>query len=69
MLNHKHMNHVRGGVSERLQNVSATTPRRHVMGVLQQREGRTAVVALRVLSSLKTQFQVLRKPVDAPGSI
>jgi hypothetical protein len=31
------------------------------MGLLKQREERTAVIALRVPSSLKTQFQVLRK--------
>jgi hypothetical protein len=39
------------------------------MGVLKQREERTAVIALRVPSSLKSQFQVLRKRADDAGSI
>lgn len=47
-------------MSERLQNVSTTTPTRHVMGILQQREGRTAVIALR-------EFQVLRKRAEDAG--
>jgi hypothetical protein len=37
------------------------------MGVLKQREERTAVIAVRVPSSLKTQFQVLRKRTDDAG--
>jgi hypothetical protein len=37
------------------------------MGILQQREGRTAVIALRVPSSLKAQFQVLRKRAEDAG--
>ncbi len=37
------------------------------MGVLKQREERTAVIAVRVPSSLKTQFQVVRKRTDDAG--
>jgi hypothetical protein len=37
------------------------------MRVLKQREERTAVIALRVPSSLKAQFQVLRKRADDAG--
>jgi len=37
------------------------------MGVLKQREERTAVIAARVPSSLKTQFQALRKRTDDSG--
>ncbi len=37
------------------------------MGVLKQREERTAVIALRAPSSLKAQLQVLRKRTDDAG--
>ena len=37
------------------------------MGVLKQKEDRTAVIALRVPASLKSQFQVLRKRADDAG--
>lgn len=37
------------------------------MEVLKLREERTAVIALRVPSSLKSQFQVLRKRADDAG--
>lgn len=37
------------------------------MGVLKQREERTAVIALRVPSSLKAQLRVLRKRTDDAG--
>ncbi len=37
------------------------------MGVLKQREERTAVIAVRVPASLKAQFQVLRQRTDDAG--